>query len=424
MSSIIDIELLIQSRKIRVGCLAITNSNKTTCSFEYDSEWLQNGFALGADLPLVFGVQHVKPFRIPETASLFSRTSCFGFLCDSAPGSWIPAVVERPNFFGLSKKLGFDISRPESVWWHAGHAGDRFSAYSYQHSGSSMRKKPTTSSERRTLSRLVRLMEAYPNNLMRFVEDDIGLLLDCTTDLGGSSIKGLLPYTSGSKTTDRVVWCKPPDDPYSTPLWMAVTASLAKDCGIALPDFSYEICARYGAYLEERFDRTAGNEPLVALSAATLCSRPSAYKALTAPIPGWLDVADILNREGSRPAEDLRQLFLRLVFATFVNLPKLTLDHIWFIRSEGGWRLAPFSAPCARPPMTGVRQLAIPLTANDASCSLDKLQTVSRYFGIPRTEVRQIAMEVARAVHSWRDKAARAGADLSEIAAMQSAFLS
>jgi serine/threonine-protein kinase HipA len=420
MSSIFDIEILNQSRKLKVGCLAITESNKSTSSFEYDSGWMKIGYPIGADLPLNFGVHKVMPLRIPAAPRLLSRTSSFGFMCDSAPGAWVPALIDRAKFFGL--KAGELSTRPELLWRHSGHPGDRFSAYSYQNSKLGILKKTTVSLERRTLSRLVRLMESFQGSLHRYVDADIALLVDCTTDIGGSSIKGLMSLTSSHETADWVVRCKSPDDLYSTPLWSAVTASIARGCGIQVPDFSYELCARFGAYLEKRFDRTAQGEPLAALSAATLCMRPTPYKALTAPIPSWLDVADILNREGSRPAEDLAELFRRLVFATYVNLPRLTLERIWFTRQDGGWRLAPMTAPCASPSVSGSPQLAIPLAGNDAASSIDKLERVSPYFNVPRSDVREIALSVARSVHEWRDKATSAGADLSEIAAMQSAF--
>jgi hypothetical protein len=76
------------------------------------------------------------------------------------------------------------------------------------------------------------------------------------------------------------------------------------------------------------------------------------------------------------------------------------------------------------PPLSGSRQLAIPLSGNDAASSIEKLEEASRYFGVPRQEVRLITLEVAKAVHAWREKAMSAGADLSEIASMQAAFLS
>ena len=422
MSSVFDIEILNQSRKFKVGCFAYTESKNSPASFEYDSDWMKIGYALGADLPIDYGVHKVIPFRIPAARRLLSRTTSFGFMCDSAPGAWLPTLIDRANFFGL--KLGEISTRPELLWLHAGHPGDRFSAYSYQNSKSAIRKKTTASLEKKSLARLVRLMESFPGSLPRYVDEDIALLLECTSDLGGSSIKGLMTLTKKSDPADWVVRCKSPDDLYSTPLWTAVTASLARGCGIQVPDYSYEFCARFGAFLERRFDRTAQGEPLAALSAATLCSRPSAYKALTAPVPSWLDVADILNREGSRPAEDLSELFRRLVFATYVNLPKLTLERIWFIRQEGGWRLAPMTAPCVVPSLTGAPQLAVPLAGNDAASSIEKLERLSPYFNIPRGAVRSIALDVARAVHEWREKAASAGADLSEIAAMQSGFFS
>ncbi len=425
MSSIFDIELLYQSRKIKIGCLAITESNKNPLSFEYDSSWLKNGYALGADLPLTFGVHRVIPLRIPGRAGLLSRASSFGFLCDASPGAWVPTLLERAEFFGLKANgLPAKSNSANKLLFSVGHPGDAFSAYSCKDSTFAIRKKSTSSTENRSLSKIVRLMEAYPGNLRRFTEEDIALLVNNTTDIGGASIKALVTLTRDGKTTDWVVRCKRPEDPCATPLWTAVTASLARSAGIRVPDFSYELCARFGAFLEKRFDRTEGGEPLMALSAATLCARPSPYKALTAPIPSWLDVADIINREGSAPAEDLRELFLRLVFATFVSLPGLTLERIWFVRQGGGWRLAPMSAPCAMPPLSGSRQLAIPLSGNDAASSIEKLEEASRYFGVPRQEVRLITLEVAKAVHAWREKAMSAGADLSEIASMQAAFLS
>jgi serine/threonine-protein kinase HipA len=54
----------------------------------------------------------------------------------------------------------------------------------------------------------------------------------------------------------------------------------------------------------------------------------------------YLELADVLRRDGAAPNEDLRQLWRRMVFNILVSNTDDHLRNHGFLRAAKGWRLA------------------------------------------------------------------------------------
>ena len=77
------VEVIMGSRK--VGRLALSNSNQAL--FEYDSDWIRNGFS-------------ISPFHLPLDSRLFTADpkpfdGNFGVFDDSLPDGWGALVLDR-----------------------------------------------------------------------------------------------------------------------------------------------------------------------------------------------------------------------------------------------------------------------------------------------------------------------------------------
>ena len=165
-----------------------------------------------------------------------------------------------------------------------------------------------------------------------------------------------------------------------------------------------------------RADRDASGRPLMMLTAATLATVTSSARPLK---PGYLAIADILNREGACPTEDLPEAWRRLTFNLMTGGSGDSLKRWQFVRESLGWRLAPaytfeWNPNETRPGLTidGRKRLSIPE---------DALQ-YAPYFGLTVTEAKQHLMQIRRVFSDWEGLAVDLGADPRDMAYMASFF--
>lgn len=418
MSKIYDLSVRLGATRFRIGRALAPDENELPNAFRYDETWMQIGFSLGSDLPLIESTCLLSPKPGRNTSELFSRNRTFGFFADTAPGCWLGPLAKKAHLFDLKAPIPDPAVSPLNFWAFAGHKNHRFSALDCGLDPSEERESFNAPLEKKKLSLLVRALENADENFARLKREDIALLLDHTSDIGGRRIKATFSDAAGRQ---RVLRARARSDAVNTPLWTAIASSLARDCGLRTLPFEYLPVAGYGAYIEERFDRD-GTEPLFCLSAATLAAPKSAMKAISSPKISFLDVADIINAQGSAPKKDLQELFSRLLFATLTTNRRETPENIWFYRENGGWRLAPLSAPFPGDSLGGAAQLAMPIAGNDSRA--DPLHAIeyAKYFGLTSAAAKSLCLSFSKVVHTWRERAQEMRADITEIAAVQGAF--
>lgn len=400
MTNIFPVSVIVDKSILTVGQIARDeggkNSASPTLAFRYDPTWLKIGFALGAALPL-------KPrILTPENKGAVTNRfpePIFGFLRDHLPGSWLTRATDSENT--MTEAVDFLFKNTASL---------RFSSLFFGKEAPSEAPAPILT--KALMGKLTRATESYFRDPSRLTEEERNLIDTLGDTFGGLKIKFRV-RTEKNPDTEYVLRPRNPASQVDEPLWAAVTMTLAKKAG--LKALSGRFIPSLG-YLEERFDRVDGL-PLFCLSAATLAKGGDNATSVT-----WLDIADILNREGSKPKEDLRELFSRLVFDMVVLNSRDIPENIWFYRHEGGWRLCPISYALSKPSPLPFRTLQTAVVGKNTLADTNTALSVARYFNLSARQAKEIILTTLRVTRDWESTARLYGALRSDCTLMQSAF--
>lgn len=400
MTNIFPVSVIVDKSILTVGQIARDeggkNSASPTLAFRYDPTWLKIGFALGAALPLE---PRILTPENKETVTKRLREPIFGFLRDHLPGSWLTRATDSENT--MTEAVDFLFKSTPAL---------RFSSLFFGTEAPS--EVPAPILTKPLSGRLMRATESYFRDPSRLSEEEIDLIQSLGDTFGGTKIKFRV-RTEKNPDTEYVLRPRNPASQVDEPLWAAVTMTLAKKAG--LKALSGRFIPSLG-YLEERFDRVDGL-PLFCLSAATLAKSSDNAASVT-----WLDIADILNREGSKPKEDLRELFSRLVFDMVVLNSRDTPENIWFYRHEGGWRLCPISYGLSKPSSLPFRTLQTAVVGKNTLADTNTALSVARYFNLSARQAKEIILNTLRVTRDWESTARLYGALRSDCTLMQSAF--
>lgn len=400
MTKIFPVSLIVDKSVLTVGQIARDEGEKksapSTLAFRYKPTWLKIGFALGDDLPL--RPQILTPENKEAVTSRFPEP-IFGFLRDHLPGTWLLRSSDSAN--ATSDALDFLLENPSALRFSSLFCGTEAPA-----------EVPAPILTKALMGRLMRATESYFRDPSRLCEDEMDLIQSLGDTFGGTKIKFRV-RTEKNPETEYVLRPRNPASQVDEPLWAAVTMTLAKKSG--LKALSGRFIPSLG-YLEERFDRAGGN-PLFCLSAATLAKGGDNAASVT-----WLDIADILNREGTKPKEDLRELFSRLVFDMVVLNSRDTPENIWFYRHEGGWRLCPISYGLSKPSSLPFRTLQTAVVGKNTLADTNTALSVARYFNLSARQAKEIILNTLRVTRDWESTARLYGALRSDCTLMQSAF--
>lgn len=400
MTKIFPVSLIVDKSVLTVGQIAKDEGEKksapSTLAFRYKPTWLKVGFALGDDLPL--RPQILTPENKEAVTNRFPEP-IFGFLRDHLPGTWLLRTSDSAN--ATSDALDFLLENPSALRFSSLFCGTEAPA-----------EVPAPILTNALTGRLMRATESYFRDPSRLSEEEIDLIQSLGDTFGGTKIKFRV-RTEKNPETEYVLRPRNPASQVDEPLWAAVTMTLAKKSG--LKALSGRFIPSLG-YLEERFDRAGGN-PLFCLSAATLAKGGDNAASVT-----WLDIADILNREGTKPKEDLRELFSRLVFDMVVLNSRDTPENIWFYRHEGGWRLCPISYGLSKPSSLPFRTLQTAVVGKNTLADTNTALSVARYFNLSARQAKEIILNTLRVTRDWESTARLYGALRSDCTLMQSAF--
>lgn len=400
MTNIFPVSVIVDKSILTVGQIARDeggkNSASPTLAFRYDPTWLKIGFALGADLPLE---PRILTPENKETVTKRLREPIFGFLRDHLPGTWLLRTSDSANT--TSDALDFLLENPPALRFSSLFCGTEPPA-----------EAPAPILTKALMGKLTRATESYFRDPSRLSEEEIDLIQSLGDTFGGTKIKFRV-RTEKNPETEYVLRPRNPASQVDEPLWAAVTMTLAKKAG--LKALSGRFIPSLG-YLEERFDRAGGN-PLFCLSAATLAKGGDNAASVT-----WLDIADILNREGSKPKEDLRELFSRLVFDMVVLNSRDIPENIWFYRHEGGWRLCPISYALSKPSSLPFRTLQTAVVGKNTLADTNTALSVARYFNLSARQAKEIILTTLRVTRDWESTARFYGALRSDCTLMQSTF--
>jgi serine/threonine-protein kinase HipA len=306
-----------------VGALRLVAAGKGV-SLQYDSSWIESGFALSEDLPL-----SDQEF-LPQGRLQAGGAMAVGAVDDARPDRWGERVVQyidRPARLSLMEYLYF--------------AGDdRFGALGVSTSATEYAPRPGSPLPRldqaQALSDVVAKVVA--NDPISPVERQI---LQSGGSFGGAKPKALIEV-GGEQWVIKFY----NNEPIDAPLVEHASMTLAKKAGIRVAETQPLQLEVAHAVLVRRFDR-AGMLRIHCISAGTALR--AAAPSGTDPAMGYPDLAQVLRRagvaEGDANARDARELFRRMVFNILIDNTddheknhSLQVVEPW---SNGRYRLSP-----------------------------------------------------------------------------------
>jgi serine/threonine-protein kinase HipA len=355
---------------IAVGELNLVRSNAGV-SLRYLPHWLERGFELSEDLPLID--QEFLPAE---------RNTAAGAVDDARPDRWGERVIrfiDKPARLSLLEYLYF--------------AGDdRFGALGV-----------STSPDRylpRRLGPLPTLQESDQiHGLIRRVQEnepippELRRLVSPGATMGGARPKALLEV-GGEQWVIKFSDGEPAD----TPLIEHATMTLARKARIrSAPTMAVRLTAGHAVAIR-RFDRGDGVR-FHCLSAAV------ALRAAGEPF-GYPELAQLLRRkgvaQGNRYGRDMRELFRRMLFNILIdNTDDHEKNHALLVTEQGQYELAPAFDVLPSGQALGFQQMRVGEQAADST--LANALSMSELFGLGGDEAVNEARAVAQVVSGWRE---------------------
>jgi serine/threonine-protein kinase HipA len=368
--------LLEPAQPSAVGELNLVRSNQGV-SLRYLDHWLEHGFELSEDLPLID--QEFLPVE---------RNTAAGAVDDARPDRWGERVIrfiDKPARLSLLEYLYF--------------AGDdRFGALGV-----------STSAERylpRRLGPLPTLQEADQiHELVRRVQanepipSELRRLVSPGATLGGARPKALLNL-GGEQWVIKFADGEPAD----TPAIEHATMTLALQAQIrSAATMAVRLTVGHAVAIR-RFDRPGAGRRHC-LSAAV------ALRAAGEPF-GYPELAQLLRRrgvaQGNRYVRDMRELFRRMVFNILIdNTDDHEKNHAVMLTERQQYELTPAFDVLPSGQALGFQQMRVGEQAADST--LTNALSMSALFGLKTDEAAGEVRTVAAVVSRWKEHFAACG---------------
>lgn len=237
----------------------------------------------------------------------------------------------------------------------------------------------------------------------------------------GGSLGGARPKASVVDPNGHLWIAKFPSvrDEYDVGAWEMVVQTLARGCGLQVPDSLVRRFANpHQTFLVRRFDRTSKGRRLHFASAMTLTGHKDGDDGSTGV--SYLEIARVLIDQGAQTAVDLRELWSRIVFNLLVSNTDDHLRNHGFILEPGkGWRLSPAYDMNPVPDSHGLK---LNISAADNALDLDLVRSVTPYFRVNVKDANEIIERSQAVVRQWPKIAASLGISAREQKRMVSAF--
>lgn len=378
------------------------NKGKETASFEYERAWLANPQRYSLNPALSLGA-----------GQFYTARRLFGALGDSAPDRWGRTLMKRAE----ARKVESEGARPRTLYEvdYLLRVNDETRQGALRFA--SEPGGPFLTHDGAPVPPLVDLPKllAATDALLADAETaaELKLLL-----APGSSLGGARPKASVRERDGRLAIAKFPkkDDEYAAVEWEFVALELARQAGIAVPEFRLETIAGRAVLIVGRFDRKkAIRIPFLSAMSMIGASDNEAHS--------YLELMDALRQFGAGPGVDGIELWRRIVFSILIsNTDDHLRNHGFLYEGQGGWRLSPVYDVNPVPVEVKERVLTTAISENDGTASLALALSVAGDFGLKKSEAQVIIAEVGAAVVNWRTIAGKTGIKKAEIERMASAF--
>ena len=403
-----------QESKIDVFCGSGTESvkvgsiyshwrrNTESMTFVYDDSYLSrpDSYALEPGLPLHSGA-HQTP----------TGKRIFGAFSDSSPDRLGRRIVERrenerARNAGVAPRAMSESGLMLAVRDDLRQGALRFS----QEPGVFLANESDGIPAKIALPHLIELarkIDAEESNYSEMQE-----LFLAGGSLGGARPKAHIAYGDGSLAIAK--FSRPDADEWDVIAWEKTVLDLAKRAKIKVPESQLVHAGAEKVLLLKRFDRI-GEKRLGYISAMTMLEKNEME-------PGsYLDIAEKIETVSLNAAEELRELWRRMVFTVLVTNKDNHLKNHGFLKSRGeAWELS--HAFDLNPNPQPGRILATAIDENNHEASLELCFSVLRYFRMNREEALEILAQVVAATSTWNEVALTYGISAAEVRAMAPAF--
>ncbi len=192
--------------------------------------------------------------------------------------------------------------------------------------------------------------------------------------------------------------------------WEIVTYELAIAAGINMSECkAQKFSSDYYTFLTKRFDRSADGARIHFASAMTMLGYSDGQDHTDGA--SYLELVEFIQNNGANVAQDLEQLWRRIVFSICVTNTDDHLRNHGFILTNEGWLLSP--AYDINPVETG-SGLKLNISDEDNSLDLDLAIEVSEFFRLSEERATEIIGEVKVAIRSWKEVATKYGISRGE----------
>jgi len=374
---------------VRVGVLVRSAAKgREVLRFRYATEWLANrraSFALDPELPLTSGDFFPSSGR-----------PIFGVFRDLAPDRWGRVLMER---------------REAEEAREAGRAARRLSEWDFlagvndlARLGALRLREPVTArwidhrapgvppmARLRELEAAARELDATGAIERAEYPDWLRLLV-----VPGSSLGGARPKASFVDPDGGLWLAKFPSssDRHDVGAWEQLAHELALAAGLEVPRArALALGGDRRTFCVARFDRRGARRRMYA-SAMTLLQREDGAAA------SYLELAELLQLHGdaARIDMDLRQLYRRIAFSILIANRDDHLRNHGFLRTPGGWVLAPAFDLNPNPDRP---DHALAIDETDPRPSLATLRSTARFYRLTDSAAEQVEREVRSAIEAW-----------------------
>ncbi len=392
-----------------MGFLSATPARgKEIFSFEYDTNWLKAGRAQSLDPALRFlrGPQYLADGR-----------DNFGLFLDSSPDRWGRLLLLRREALVARNAKRPERRLTELDFLLGVYDGHRMGGLRFRVNGgpflddnAELASPPWTSL--RELEQASLSIERDGAETSPSFSKWVRMLIAPGRSLGGARPKASVVDQAGCLWIAKFPSARDMED---IGAWESVVHELAKKAGIQTTEARRE---KFGSaqhtFLSRRFDRTPDGSRIHFASAMTLLDKSDGE-----PGASYLDMADIIVRQGAHPERDLEELWRRVVFFMCVSNADDHLRNHGFLLEEQGWSLSP---AYDMNPVAASDGLSLNVSESSNAQDLELARDVAKHFRVNASRANEIIEEVLGAVRGWRAEAKRAHISRSEQERMCSAF--
>lgn len=215
----------------------------------------------------------------------------------------------------------------------------------------------------------------------------------------GGSLGGARPKASVVDPEGRLWIAKFPSvrDDHDVGAWELLVQTLAKGCGLHVPpSLARRFASPHHTFLVQRFDRTRAGR-LHFASAMTLTGHLDGDDASTGA--SYLEIAGVLIAHGCQVADDLRELWTRIVFNMLVsNTDDHLRNHGFLLMPRKGWRLSPAYDMNPTPDAQGLK---LNVSEADNALDLELVRSVAPYFRVPARKADETIARCRAVVRQW-----------------------